>query len=325
MSGLDVEALLDSTANASAAESRDTPRSTDNDDRLKNERSERRDRDRAKDGSRERDRKRRDRSRDRVRRDLDDDVEMKSPKSDRGSTTGSLRSKRRSKSRDSAAEKRHRRARDSIDRDDSYRSGGDFYRGSGRARSRSRSPYPDDDRHYRPTGRAGRRDDDRERERERGERGDRGGRDRERERGHGGRGGRHRNRSASAKRSSSPPLTEDERDRRTVFVQQLAARLRTKDLISFFEKVGPVKEAQIVKDRVSGRSKGYVYKGHCFQCSFADISTQSRIRRIQERGVCPARHPAYRPEANGYPHHRPAHGSREEPSSPHRRWKQWQQ
>jgi RNA recognition motif-containing protein len=29
-------------------------------------------------------------------------------------------------------------------------------------------------------------------------------------------------------------------------------------LIAFFEKVGPVKEAQIVKDRVSGRSKGYV-------------------------------------------------------------------
>jgi hypothetical protein len=59
-------------------------------------------------------------------------------------------------------------------------------------------------------------------------------------------------------RSRTPPLTEDERDRRTVFVQQLAARLRTKELIAFFEKVGPVKEAQIVKDRVSGRSKGYV-------------------------------------------------------------------
>jgi RNA-binding protein 39 len=57
-------------------------------------------------------------------------------------------------------------------------------------------------------------------------------------------------------------LNEDERDKRTVFVQQLAARLRTKELITFFEKVGPVKEAQIVKDRVSGRSKGYVIL-HC--------------------------------------------------------------
>ena len=65
-----------------------------------------------------------------------------------------------------------------------------------------------------------------------------------------------RRKSRSPKREGTPPLTEDERDRRTVFVQQLAARLRTKELIAFFEKVGPVKEAQIVKDRVSGRSKG---------------------------------------------------------------------
>jgi RNA-binding protein 39 len=41
-----------------------------------------------------------------------------------------------------------------------------------------------------------------------------------------------------------------------VFVQQLAARLRTRELKDFFEKVGPVAEAQIVKDRVSNRSKG---------------------------------------------------------------------
>ena len=57
-------------------------------------------------------------------------------------------------------------------------------------------------------------------------------------------------------RELSPELTEEERDQRTVFVQQLAARLRTKDLMKFFEKAGPVREAQIVKDRASGRSKG---------------------------------------------------------------------
>jgi RNA-binding protein 39 len=51
-------------------------------------------------------------------------------------------------------------------------------------------------------------------------------------------------------------LNDDERDSRTVFVQQLAARLRTKDLGAFFSGCGVVKEAQIVKDRVSGRSKG---------------------------------------------------------------------
>jgi RNA-binding protein 39 len=41
-------------------------------------------------------------------------------------------------------------------------------------------------------------------------------------------------------------------------VQQLAARLETRHLIAFFDKVGKVKEAQIVRDRVTGRSKGYV-------------------------------------------------------------------
>ncbi|RAL67622.1 hypothetical protein DID88_008374 [Monilinia fructigena] len=108
---------------------------------------------------------------------------------------------------------------------------GDYYRGSrgGRQRSRSRSP----DRYYRP----------------RGDRRDRDELDKPRE----------ERRPRSPKREGTPPLTEDERDRRTVFVQQLAARLRTKELIAFFEKVGPVKEAQIVKDRVSGRSKGVGY------------------------------------------------------------------
>ena len=60
-------------------------------------------------------------------------------------------------------------------------------------------------------------------------------------------------------RHGTPPLTEEERDQRTVFVQQLAQRLRTKELIRFFEKAGPVRDAQIVKDKISGRSKGVGY------------------------------------------------------------------
>ncbi|EON96269.1 putative rna splicing factor pad-1 protein [Phaeoacremonium minimum UCRPA7] len=44
-----------------------------------------------------------------------------------------------------------------------------------------------------------------------------------------------------------------------VMMTQLAARLRTRELKEFFEKVGPVAEAQIVKDRVSNRSKGVGY------------------------------------------------------------------
>ena len=255
MSGLDVEALLESTANAVTSEPKDT-RPKDRDERHKNERYDRRDydrdheRDHHRGGSRDREkeRRRRDRSRDRSKRDKDADGDqvMKSPHSERGSANGSHRSKRRSRSRDSA--KRHsRRQIEPEDLDDPYRkSAGDFYRGGGRPRTRSRSPV--DHRYYRPSGRSRR--DEEERMRDHSPRRDRNG-------------GRKRTPSPKKAKSKSPtpPLTEDERDRRTVFVQQLAARLRTKELIAFFEKVGPVKEAQIVKDRVSGRSKGYV-KSH---------------------------------------------------------------
>ncbi|CAI7656531.1 RNA recognition motif domain eukaryote [Penicillium freii] len=205
MSGLDVEALLESTA---AAPAEAPPPSEGRDDHSHVDPSERRDR------SRER-RRRRDHSRDRrPDRDLEGDEVMKS---DTASANGSLRSRKRSKSRESER-RRSRRGRDD------YRSSGDFYRGGGRARSRSRSPY--DDRHYRPNRR--------QREEER------------------------RPRRGSPSRKSPEP-NEDERDRRTIFVQQLASRLRPKDLITFFEKAGPVKDAQIVKDRVSGRSKGVGY------------------------------------------------------------------
>ncbi|PGH15889.1 hypothetical protein AJ79_02056 [Helicocarpus griseus UAMH5409] len=240
MSGIDVEALLESTAAPGGAQpSQETPTDKSRDE-SSGSRSERRDRDRHRDGSRDRDRERRRRDRSRERRhekDADGDEEMKSPKSDHASANGSHRSRKRSRSRDS--EKRRSRR----DRDDPYRSsGGDYYRGGGRTtRSRSRSPI--DDRYYRPTGRSRRdeRDDDRRHSR----------RDRD---------GRRRSPSPRRRsRTPEPQLTEDERDRRTVFVQQLAARLRTKELIAFFEKVGPVKEAQIVKDRVSGRSKGVGY------------------------------------------------------------------
>ena len=124
------------------------------------------------------------------------------------------------------------------------------YRDSHRQRSRSadrggrgRRDY-DDDRYYRPSsrdrrdGRRYERRDDRDDRRD-----DRGG---------------DRRRDPRERRRTPPEPTDDERDRRTVFVQQLAARLSTEQLIRFFKQVGPVKEAQIVKDRVSGRSKGYV-------------------------------------------------------------------
>ncbi|KAK3082226.1 hypothetical protein LTS18_010643 [Coniosporium uncinatum] len=266
MSGLDVEALLDSTAKgleSSKSSKTPEPSKSDHDDRHKSDRRDRRDRDREHDDERTHYRKRSERSRERSKRDrdADGDEKMRSPRSDRGSAAGSLKSsRRRSTSRDSDRRHRRDRTRESVDPEDAYRaSGGDYYRGGGRPRTRSRSP--DGDRSYRPSNRGGRRDrDDRD---ARGDERDRY-RDRERDRGRGGRDRDERRVSDRRDRSRSKeqkpaPLTEDERDRRTVFVQQLAARLRTKELIEFFEKVGPVNEAQIVKDRVSGRSKGVGY------------------------------------------------------------------
>lgn len=213
MSGLDVEALLDSTA---AVTNGSSPK---DEDRHQHDRAERRDRDRHRDNSRDRDRDRKRRDRSREHRLREDDV--RSPRSDRGTQNDSHRNRRRSRSREDDRQARR-------DYDD-HRSG-DYYRGN----RRSRSP---DDRYYRPRdGRPDRKRDEEPRERDRAQSG-----------------------SHDRPKSKTPEPTEDERDRRTVFVQQLAARLRTKELIHFFEKVGPVKEAQIVKDRVSGRSKGVGY------------------------------------------------------------------
>ncbi|KFY46339.1 hypothetical protein V495_02541 [Pseudogymnoascus sp. VKM F-4514 (FW-929)] len=218
----------ETTTSTNPASSSPCPNSTskprdNNDDRHRNERNERRDRDRLREPSR--DRKHRNRS-----AEIDDDV--KQPGSEHGSAHGSHKSRRRSRSRD--ADRRHSRRHRDAPHDN-----GDYYRGGGRPRSRSRSPG----RYYRPRGGDRRDRDERDSRQPRGE---------ERRRSRTPKGGK-------GSRDGTPPLTEDERDKRTVFVQQLAARLRSKELIAFFEKVGPVKEAQIVKDRVSGRSKGVGY------------------------------------------------------------------
>ncbi|KAH7321214.1 linker between RRM2 and RRM3 domains in RBM39 protein-domain-containing protein [Stachybotrys elegans] len=225
MSSLDVEALLDAAAKRPEAENQHSTPGDDVDrNASRDEKHGRRDREREGSGPRDRDRdydrRRRDR-RDSPARSRRGTPDEGTPRSD----AGSHKSRRRSKSRDD--ERRHsRRSRD-----------GDYYRGGRGGRSRSRSPYH----------RSYRRDDHRDRR----DRSDRYSQDH----------GRHRDdRRHDSKRDDGPPqLTEDERDRRTVFVQQLAARLRTKELKEFFEKVGPVNEAQIVKDRVSQRSKGVGY------------------------------------------------------------------
>lgn len=112
--------------------------------------------------------------------------------------------------------------------------GGDYYSGGGRG-GRSRSP------------RRGDRDrDDRREDRYRERSRDRTRRDTDDRRG-------------GRRRTPTPEPSEDDRDKRTIFVQQISARAETRHLRQFFEAVGPVVEAQIVKDRVTGRSKGYAF------------------------------------------------------------------
>lgn len=258
MSGLDVEALLESAANEEAQKQRDRRRSDHAHDRRSDVR--------------------RDRSRDRGSRVSvkieDEDTVMKSP-NDRGRAYhGRSKSKEEDNPRiknegdgemkilgvatsgilgETPEQRRRLSGQDRIDRDRARddRNGGDYYRGGGRTRPRSRSPDRDRtygrDRRDRDNDRD-RRDRYRERDRERDPARDRDRRPPPEP--------RRKSRSPRRDRPAEPQLTDDERDRRTVFVQQLAARLRTRELIAFFEKVGPVKEAQIVKDRVSNRSKG---------------------------------------------------------------------
>ncbi|MGH0179205.1 UNVERIFIED_CONTAM: hypothetical protein FKN15_000999 [Acipenser sinensis] len=79
------------------------------------------------------------------------------------------------------------------------------------------------------------------------------------------RGGRYR-----ARRSPLEPidnLTPEERDARTVFCMQLAARIRPRDLEEFFSAVGKartsncvvVRDVRMISDRNSRRSKGIAY------------------------------------------------------------------
>ncbi|KND94431.1 RNA-binding protein rsd1 [Tolypocladium ophioglossoides CBS 100239] len=228
MSNLDVEALLEAAekqANDQHAVKKGQEKGTDT-GAINRQNGSKRDLDRGRDDNRTRDRD----ARDRRHPDHRDEDATRSDSGSNSSRVGGPGS------RDSRLGYNARGRRD-----------GDFYRGGrgrgrGRSRSRSRSPRrynnPRDDRDRRDRR-------DRYEHRDRNDRPDR----RSTEQGRGG-----------DRRSRTPTLNEDERDRRTVFVQQLANRLRTDRLKKFFdEHAGPVNEAQIVKDRVSGRSKGVGY------------------------------------------------------------------
>ncbi|KAF1996377.1 splicing factor, CC1-like protein [Amniculicola lignicola CBS 123094] len=68
-----------------------------------------------------------------------------------------------------------------------------------------------------------------------------------------------RGRNGRRESNRTPEVTEDDRDKRTVFVQQIAARAKDRHLKQFFEVIGNVVDATIVTDRLSGRSKGVGY------------------------------------------------------------------
>ncbi|XP_071351417.1 RNA-binding protein 39-like isoform X2 [Trachinotus anak] len=77
---------------------------------------------------------------------------------------------------------------------------------------------------------------------------------------------RRRTRSKSPFRKEKSPirqpidnLTPEERDARTVFCMQLAARIRPRDLEEFFSAVGKVRDVRMISDRNSRRSKGIAY------------------------------------------------------------------
>ncbi|XP_073539804.1 RNA-binding protein 39 isoform X1 [Phyllobates terribilis] len=62
-------------------------------------------------------------------------------------------------------------------------------------------------------------------------------------------------------------LSPEERDARTVFCMQLAARIRPRDLEEFFSTVGKVRDVRMISDRNSRRSKGIAY------VEFVDVSS----------------------------------------------------
>jgi RNA-binding protein 39 len=232
---MDVDQLLEEAA-AEREQLNRLSHSGDEKRRDRDSKDGRSDRDRARDRSRERRREResdryresnsaRDKSRERRRGD-----ETRPRSSNKGADTDDEgHSHRRDEGRDRPHDRDRSRDRHRGSRRDDRRSG-DYYSGSGRARSRSPRRGREDGDRYRS---------DRDRSRERRRRDD--------------------DRRGSARPTASPKTpepTEDDRDKRTIFVQQISQRAEMRHLRSFFEVVGPVVEAQIVKDRVTGRSKG---------------------------------------------------------------------
>ncbi|XP_073431540.1 probable RNA-binding protein 23 isoform X7 [Dendrobates tinctorius] len=68
-----------------------------------------------------------------------------------------------------------------------------------------------------------------------------------------------RQKDKSPLRQPEPNTTPEERDARTVFCMQLAARIHPRDLEDFFSAVGKVRDVRMISDKNSRRSKGIAY------------------------------------------------------------------
>ncbi|KAL7673908.1 hypothetical protein ACOME3_000186 [Neoechinorhynchus agilis] len=60
-------------------------------------------------------------------------------------------------------------------------------------------------------------------------------------------------------KEASPELSTEQRDIRTVFCMQLAARIRPRDLERFFEQAGKVRDVRLITDPRTKKSKGVAY------------------------------------------------------------------
>ncbi|KAJ1953370.1 splicing factor [Linderina pennispora] len=187
---------------------------------------------------------------DRVDEDKTEDRHRRSPaysrsRSSRGHRRSSRRrSRTRSRSRSRSGSRRYRSRYYGDDDDDMYRRRRHYHRSE--RRYGSRYGDDDDDRYYR---RSSRYSDDRSEYRRPSSR--RQSRSPSRSNG--------RRRSSNATRSPSPAVDDADRDLRTVFAMQLSANLTRRDLMEFFAKAGRVRDAHIVSDKGSRRSRGVAY------------------------------------------------------------------
>ncbi|OTF77165.1 RNA-binding protein 39-like protein, partial [Euroglyphus maynei] len=93
---------------------------------------------------------------------------------------------------------------------------------------------------------------------------------------------RHSSRDRRHRRTPSPPkeLPLEERDQRTVFCMQLAARVRQSDIDEFFSNAGKVREVRLIMDNRTRRHKGIAY------VEFVDIDSVGRAIALTGTRLC---------------------------------------